>query len=45
MYTVNFNPEDVSGSDPSQVNFTFPSDVLETVAPDAGVFKSAGKGA
>jgi len=35
----------VSGSEPSQMSFTFPSLSTEAVVPDPGDFKVAGNGA
>ena len=44
-YKVYFNSSPWSGSDPSHENVTLPSDDLDTVEPELGDFKSAGKGA
>ena len=37
-YRVYFNSSPWSGSDPSHVNVTLPSEDLDTVDPEAGVF-------
>ena len=43
-YNVYFNSSPSSGSEPSQEKVTLPSDDLDTVDLDKGVFNSAGKG-